>query len=201
MYMFLHIHIYSFLYIHISTEGLRNTGCNMYGMQQFVFPQYYVSDMMGFSGCLWPKNCEPLTFCIVDKLNRMLSAGFYWMWFVSWGAEKHHTLRVEGQQFLNLILLTLCTYSTALVLMRPAALAIHTQQQYMLARRGRAEWHLQMSPLVKLWSNLHFFPWTVDTVFHELTFHVLIYSLSCIVISTLDPNCSRLPDVSTKMLL
>lgn len=117
------------------------------------------------------------------------------------GAEKHHTLRVEGQQFLNLILLTLCTYSTALVLMRPAALAIHTQQQYVLARRGRAEWHLQMRPLVKLWSNLHFFPWTVDTVFHELTFHVLIYSLSCIVISTLDPNCSRLPDVSTKMLL
>lgn len=40
--------------------------------------------------------------CIGDKLNRMLSFVCCFLLFVSWGAVKHHTLRVEGRQFLDL---------------------------------------------------------------------------------------------------
>lgn len=57
------------------------------------------------------------------------------------------------------------------------------------AWRGREQWHSRMRPIVKLWFNLHFFPWTLDPVFHELAFYVLIYSLSCIVIRILDQKC------------
>lgn len=46
-----------------------------------------------------------------------------------------------------------------------------------------------------------FFLWTVDTVFHELGFNVLIYSMSCRVIRILDQNscplCQTCPQKCT----
>lgn len=77
-----------------------------------------------------------------------------------------------------------CTYFIVIVLRRLSVL----QQP----RGGRDQRHSWMRLIVKLWFNFHFFPWTVDPVFHELALYVLIYSLSCIVIRILDQNCCPL---------
>lgn len=67
--------------------------------------------------------------------------------------------------------------------------------------RWREQWHTRMRLIVKLRLNFHFFPWTMDTVFHELAFYVLIYSLSCRVIRILDRNypplCQTFPQKCT----
>lgn len=83
------------------------------------------------------------------------------------------------------ILLKWCKYSVVIELMRLSVLAVQILTARFPSQRKSTVTFTDEAGCKIAVHFTFFFPWTMDAVFRELAFHALIYSLSCIVISTL----------------